>query len=181
VSGGGAAPPPGYVRGRRGVAELVARADVAAAIETALATSGTLYDYAARHPAARAFQGRAPAYAAPLPGGGLPVVVRHSWHGGLLAPLTGDRFLRPTRAGAELAAAVRLAESGVPTPELVAYVLDVDRVRFGAPGDRRIDAANAARVLRSVHKRCALGLAHVDDAALAPLAARARVRPGNAE
>jgi hypothetical protein len=123
VSGGGAAPPPGYVRGRRGVAELVARADVAAAIETALATSGTLYDYAARHPAARAFQGRAPAYAAPLPGGGLPVVVRHSWHGGLLAPLTGDRFLRPTRAGAELAAAVRLAESGVPTPELVAYVL----------------------------------------------------------
>jgi 3-deoxy-D-manno-octulosonic acid kinase len=49
------------------------------------------------------------------------VVVRHSRHGGLLAPVTGDRFLSPTRAPHELRTALRLAAAGVPTPEVVAY------------------------------------------------------------
>ena len=83
---------------------------------------GTLYEYAARHPRARTFAGRGIAYAVPLPDGATSVVVRHSRHGGLLAPLTGDRFLAPTRAPHELATSLRLRAHGVPTPEVVAYV-----------------------------------------------------------
>ena len=115
-----ATPPAGYVRRRARSAELVARADAADAVGRALIAAGTLYDYAAEHPERRTMQGRAPVYAVPLPGG-LRVVVRHSQHGGLLAPLTGDRFLGSSRAPSELATALRLARAGVPTPEVVAY------------------------------------------------------------
>lgn len=118
----GAAPPAGYVRRRVGGAVLVARADAADAVQQAAAEGGTLYDYAAAHPAARTLQGRGPVYAAPLPGGER-VVVRRSRHGGLLAPFTGDRFLWPGRAPAELRASARLAAAGVCTPAVVAYLL----------------------------------------------------------
>jgi len=115
--------PDGYERvAGRGGAEGVALRSAAAAVGEAL-HAGTLYEYGARHPGRRALMGRAPAYAVPLPGGAARVVVRHSRHGGLLAPLTGDRFLPPTRAPRELATALRLARAGVPTPELVAYVV----------------------------------------------------------
>lgn len=57
----------------------------------------------------------------PLPDGETRVVIRHSRHGGLLAPVTGDRFLPPTRAPHELRMALRLAEAHVPTPEVIAY------------------------------------------------------------
>jgi hypothetical protein len=158
-------------------------------------------------------------------------VVRHNRHGGLLAPLTRDLFLSPTRAPHELAVALRLRELGVPTPDvlmyalspapillrradvvtreidagrdlatfmgreardderaaawaatrvlvrtmndagvrhhdlnvknvllapgadgLVAYLLDVDRVTFGARGSAEIARANVARLLRSARK-----------------------------
>lgn len=62
-------------------------------------------------------------YAIPLPRSGIPVVVRHNRHGGLLAGLTGDRFLPPTRAPYELDVARRLADAGVPTPEVVAIAV----------------------------------------------------------
>ncbi|MEK7246362.1 MAG: lipopolysaccharide kinase InaA family protein, partial [Pseudomonadota bacterium] len=58
-----------------------------------------------------------------LPQGGTRVVVRHNRHGGLLGPLTGDLFLAPTRAPDELEISLTLARLGVPTPEIVAYVL----------------------------------------------------------
>lgn len=83
---------------------------------------GSLYDYAARHPASRALSGRGIAYAAPLPSGDR-VVVRHNRHGGLFAPLTGDLFLPPSRAPFELVASRSLARYGVPTPEILAYVI----------------------------------------------------------
>lgn len=114
------ATPAGYVRFAVGRADVVARADAARAVKEAM-SDGTLYRYAARHPRARSFAGRSVVWAAPLPDGRTHVVVRHSEHGGLLARLTGDRFLAPTRAPHELAAALRLAEAGVPTPEVVAY------------------------------------------------------------
>ena len=62
------------------------------------------------------------------------VVVRHSHHGGLFAPLTRDLFLAPTRAPHELAISSQLRASGVPTPEIVAYA-----VYHVAPGIRRAD------------------------------------------
>ncbi|HVE77788.1 MAG TPA: lipopolysaccharide kinase InaA family protein [Gemmatimonadaceae bacterium] len=131
-------PPDGYVRARAGGAHVVARRPLLAGVEAALRT-GTLYEYAARHPERRALAGRAPAYRVPLPDDGPPVVVRHSRHGGLLAPLTGDLFIAPTRAPRELAASIRLAAAGVPTPAIAAYV-----VYPVIPGLARADVATLA-------------------------------------
>jgi hypothetical protein len=83
----------------------------------------SLYEFAAQHPARRELRGRGAAYAVPLPDEHARVVVRHSRHGGLLAAVTGDRFLAPTRAPRELATALRLTASGVATPEVIAYVV----------------------------------------------------------
>jgi Lipopolysaccharide kinase (Kdo/WaaP) family len=127
VSAGGAtgALPAGYARVvLRGV-ELVARTDALQAVRDALEIgSGSLYEYAARHPAVRARAGRNgfSAYLAPLPNGD-HTVVRHNRHGGFFAPVTGDLFLPPTRAPGELWAALRLAREGVPTPEVLAYAI----------------------------------------------------------
>lgn len=68
-------------------------------------------------------QGRGATYAVSLPQSTSRVVVRHNRHGGLLGGLTGDLFLAPTRAPHELDMALALAQLGVPTPEVVAFVL----------------------------------------------------------
>jgi Lipopolysaccharide kinase (Kdo/WaaP) family len=130
-----ASSPEGYEQVALGAALVVARKEQLEAVRSVL-TSGTLYEYAARHPQARPLAGRGIAYAVPLPSG-VPVVVRHNRHGGLLAPITGDRFLAPTRAPRELATALRLTACGVPTPEIVAYV-----VYRAGPLLRRSDVAS---------------------------------------
>jgi hypothetical protein len=114
--------PAGYTRFSCAGASVVALTDLAPAVRRAMA-SGTLYEYAAHHPDARTLMGRGVAYAVPLPDDATTVVIRHSRHGGLLAQLTGDRFLGRTRAPAELDTALRLAGAGVPTPQIVAYAL----------------------------------------------------------
>lgn len=114
---------------------VVALAASLEALRTALET-GSLYGYAACHAEARALTGRGVAYAVPLPNGER-VVVRHNRHGGLFAPLTGDRFLPPTRAPHELDVSVRLRRSGVPTPEVVGYV-----IYHAGPLLRRCDVAS---------------------------------------
>ena len=113
--------PPGYDSFLVGRAQVVVRAALADAVRTAVA-EGSLHAWASRQPGARAMQGRATAWATAFPNGA-KLVVRHSRHGGLLAPLTGDLFFAPTRAPRELAAALRLAAAGVPTPELLAYAV----------------------------------------------------------
>lgn len=119
--------PAGYERLLLSHAVAVARSDVAPGIRRALGntegTRATLHEYAARHPGARLLHGRGAAYAVPLPGVDLRVVIRHNRHGGVLARLTGDRFLAPTRAPRELEASRRLTTLGVATPEVVAYAL----------------------------------------------------------
>jgi 3-deoxy-D-manno-octulosonic acid kinase len=97
-----------------------------------LLDDGTLYAAAAGMPERREYVGRSVAYGIPLGDGS--VVVRHSRHGGLLAPLTRDLFFPPTRAPLELVVALRLAASGVRTPEVVAYA-----VYRAAAGFRRAD------------------------------------------
>jgi hypothetical protein len=240
--------PEGYTRFvHRGI-DVVALGACADAVRRALADT-SLYAYAAAHPGRRELRGRGAAYAVPLPDNETRVVVRHSRHGGLLAPVTGDRFLAPTRAPHELATAIRLARSGVPTPEVVAYatypagtllrrsdvatrevvggsdlgavlaasgteearadvwratarllraleragarhpdlnagnvlvvanagderqalVIDVDRVVFGAPGDRRAGAANLERLVRSLRKLRGQGRLTASDAEIAML------------
>lgn len=123
MSRGSAAPPDGYVHARVGDVEVVARAEAMLGIRDALGVCRTLHAWAATLPGATAHEGRATAWGAQLPGTDLDVVVRHAQHGGLLAPVTGDLFLRPGRAPWELEASRRLRAAGVPTPELVAYLL----------------------------------------------------------
>lgn len=121
-------------RGTRGVA----LAPVAGAIASAVGEGGTLHGWASFQPGRREMRGRGVAWAVRLPDGS-PVVVRHSQHGGLLAPLTGDMFLPPTRAPAELTAALRLTAASVPTPRVVAYVTYPATL----PPFRRADVATA--------------------------------------
>lgn len=120
--------PAGYLRGRRGAVRLVARAWAHDALMDALAAHGSLFRWAEAQPMREALQGRGVAWATALGAGAgtqpsTPVVVRHSRHGGLLAGVTGDVFVRPTRAPRELASAVRLAAAGVPTPEVIAFAV----------------------------------------------------------
>lgn len=112
--------PAGYVPLVASGARAVGLASLAEPLTAAL-EAGTFYDYAARRPDARALTGRGVAYAVALPDGATRVVVRRSRHGGMLASFTGERFVPPTRAPRELATALRLAESGVRTPEVVAF------------------------------------------------------------
>ncbi len=81
----------------------------------------TVYDWAAEQPQPRALRGRAPVYVATLPSCGIPVVVRHGWHGGVLAPLTADRFRRPTRAPVEMERSAALRAAGIPTTEVLGF------------------------------------------------------------
>lgn len=94
---------------------------IAPEIGTLLDRHGTLYAAAAATPGRREYVGRVPAYGIPV--GAARVVVRHSRHGGALAPLTGDLFLPPTRAPHEWQVACRLVGAEVPTPEVVAYAI----------------------------------------------------------
>lgn len=115
--------PPGYVAAGVGGTRLVAREEVADSLLRIL-RERTLHEDAGARPERRTFTGRAPAYAVTLDDPARTrVVVRHSTHGGMLAGLTGDRFLVPTRAPLELAISLRLADLGVPTPELLAYAV----------------------------------------------------------
>lgn len=126
--------PPGYEVVRAGGATAVALHAAAPAVAAALETHGSLHAWAARQPERREFRGRAAAYGVPL--GDASVVVRHSQHGGVLAPITRDLFRPPTRAPRELAVSERLRALGVRTPEVVAYV------RYPAPlGFERADVA----------------------------------------
>jgi 3-deoxy-D-manno-octulosonic acid kinase len=158
----------------------VARRDVAPAVRRALAETGSLHRWAAAQPARREFTGRGAAYGVTL--GGVPAVVRHARHGGLLAPLLGDVFAGRPRFYREAALARRFTAGGVPTPEVLAGVryragplhradvateriegADLVEVFFGerAPEGRARAAALAAvgRLIRRLHD---LGYVHPD-------------------
>jgi 3-deoxy-D-manno-octulosonic acid kinase len=108
--------------------EIVACDWATTALSQALQSHGSLFRWAAAQPIRHELRGRGVAWAVILPAGpamqaDTPVVVRHTQHGGAFAALTGDLFPLPTRAPRELATAVRLAERGVPTPEVIAYAI----------------------------------------------------------
>ncbi len=119
--------PAGYERLLLGHAVAVARSDYAVSIRRSLVGAdgvrNTLLEYAAKQPAIRVLQGRGAAYAVALPHSTTRVVVRHNRHGGLFGRITGDLFLAPTRAPYELDMALQLSKLGVPTPDVVAFVL----------------------------------------------------------
>lgn len=113
-------PPAGYERLADGDIYSVGLSDLAEPLRRAL-EAGSFYEYAEHHPEARILEGRGIAYAVPLPESSVQVVVRRSRHGGLLARVTGERFLGSTRAPRELETALRLERNGVDTPRVIAY------------------------------------------------------------
>ncbi len=114
-------PPAGYRECTARGTLVAARADLYDMV-CAVLRGATLHAWAAVQPGAQPMQGRDTAWGTRLPNGP-EVVVRHSRHGGLLAPLTRDLFLAPTRAPHELEVALRLRAAGVPTPEVLAYAV----------------------------------------------------------
>lgn len=114
----------GYTRRRMHIAELVARNNVLDELANIIRRERTLYTWARGHRQSRALSGRAPVFVATLSDdASTTIVVRHSWHGGLLAPITGDRFLKPSRAPLELMRSHMLRDCGIPTPEVIAFAL----------------------------------------------------------
>lgn len=114
----------GYTRGSVDSAIFIARDDLAESLQRLIRRWSSLYDWATAHPEAQAIRGRDTLYIVP----GLDDdrwVVRRLTHGGLLAPLTGKRFLRLglPRPFNELRVAERLRELGVPTPAVLAAVV----------------------------------------------------------
>lgn len=93
------------------------RLDLVADLQELYGSHDWVYEALGRRPAARFLQGRRPVVVGSL--GGLPAVVKRLHHGGLLAPLTGDRFLSPRRALANLAAVDALNARGLTTPDLL--------------------------------------------------------------
>ena len=119
--------PAGFERLLLGHAIAVARSDFAPHIRQALVgadgVKATLHDFASRQHGAKPLAGRGVAYSFQLKPTTTRVVVRHNRHGGLFAPITGDRFLSPTRGPYELETSLALLQLGVPTPEVIAYVV----------------------------------------------------------
>jgi hypothetical protein len=117
------AAPDGYERFVIGDTTVVSLRDAAPGVREALGVCRTLHAWASTLPSATAHQGRATAWGARLPHSDIDVVVRHATHGGIFAPLTSDLFRSPSRAPWELTASLRLRDAGVPTPEVVAYLV----------------------------------------------------------
>lgn len=141
-------PPPAPVGWSGG--DVLAHDDVRDDLLAILNNHGSVYDWAARMPQPRALRGRAPVFVAALPHSGHTVVVRHAWHGGLLAPLTGDRFLRPTRAPREMQIAAALLACGIPTSDIcgaVRYAAGAGLVRVDVVSRYLEDSVDLGTVL----------------------------------
>ncbi len=113
----------GYRRLRAGRRVAVVRETHVADAE-ALLDKGSLYEAAAAMADARPLHGRGVAYAIELPATRTRAVVRHNRHGGLLAPLTRDLFLPPTRAAHELVVTRRLQAAGIRVPDVLMFATE---------------------------------------------------------
>ncbi|HUF13410.1 MAG TPA: lipopolysaccharide kinase InaA family protein [Longimicrobiales bacterium] len=165
--------------------ELIALPEALDAARQALSLSGSLFDFAASRPGARALAGRGVAYHIPAPGSYTNErwMVRHYRRGGFIARFVRDRYLdsgvkRPIR---ELTASVKARARGVATPEVVAaavypaggwYRADIvtrflpesrdlaDRLFDDAAAERRRQAMRlAGGLLRRAHEA---GVVHND-------------------
>jgi hypothetical protein len=114
--------PSGYTQKLVRDAVVVSHGSTMSYFDAMLMNHRTIHQWASVHPDARAMQGRFTAFAVPLPGVDVSVVVRHSNHGGLLAPLTRDVFRVP-RAPDELRISWTLRHVGIPTPRVLGYAL----------------------------------------------------------
>ncbi|MGV3711181.1 MAG: lipopolysaccharide kinase InaA family protein [Gemmatimonas sp.] len=138
TSGAATVAPDGYESRIVGKTTLVALRGVADALTEVLMQHGSLYSWARQVPQPRALRGRAPVFVATVPGSDdLTIVVRHAWHGGMLAPLTRDVYRRPSRAPRELRISGLLRAATIATPQIIAYAL-----YDAGPGLVRVDVAS---------------------------------------
>lgn len=115
---------PGFYPTEVGSAVLIAREDLSNAFVSVINQHKTLYAWAREQEQPSALRGRAPVYVATLATTpAIAVAIRHAWHGGMLAPITSDRYLRPTRAPRELLNSNQLRALKIPTPEFLAFAL----------------------------------------------------------
>ncbi len=176
-----------YRTERIGGARVMARSEDLDGVRAMIDDAGSLYDFAAAHPASEAIQGRGTLYVIPGPAPDASGwVVRRLSHGGTLAPLTGDRFLKLGRPRPfnELVISDRLLALGIPTPvvraaavypsgplfyrgdiarEEISHARDLAACLFEPPQlaapERAALLASAGHLLHSIH---AAGLAHPD-------------------
>lgn len=107
--------PPDSVAVRSAVGDWIAREACASAIargEADFILSGP----GVRQAAAGSGRGRVARFAL----GGIPAVGKRALHGGLLGPLLGGLYVGNRRPLDQMRASVRLAQGGVPTPEILA-------------------------------------------------------------
>lgn len=175
---------PGYARASHGRADIIATSDALAFVRKAIAAAGSLYDHAASRPDAETIRGRGTLYLIRGPHG-TPWLVRQLTHGGLLAPVTGDRFLRTgtPRPFNELRLSWELRELGLPTPRVYAAVVYYSGIFYGGeiarehlspavdlaallfsdierpPRQRQAALAAAGRLIGRLHE---VGLVHPD-------------------
>lgn len=113
----------GYRSIQAGHAQLLVFEPFADWIAVHVKTHGTLYRYAQSLSQPRSVRGRSKAFVIDTPGVGTGLgLVRWLTHGGALRAFTGDRFLSRglPRPENELATALKLADSGVMTPQVLA-------------------------------------------------------------
>lgn len=115
---------PGYTAARIAGCHFIVQDDAHDFLRAAIERAGTLVDYAANVERVETIQGRGPLYIIPGPSSAR-WVVRKLRHGGLLATLTGDRFLRlgTPRPFNELLLAAELQRLGISTPPVVAAAI----------------------------------------------------------
>jgi hypothetical protein len=142
--------PPGYRGVQIGGAHVIAREPALSFVEEAIASSGTLYGYAAQHPERETIRGRTTVFVIPGPGPDRWLVRRLS-HGGLLAPLTGDRFLSlgTPRPFNELYLSLAFRDHAIPTPEVTAAAVYASGMIYRGEVARELitDAADVAACL----------------------------------
>ena len=112
-----AAPPNGgtLVEHRVAGVTFLCRQTVADELRRIYAGGGSVFEEVRDQESSLVLYGRQPLLAGKL--GGEPVLVKRLYHGGMLASLTGDRFLSSRRFRTQLECAEFLAANGLPTPE----------------------------------------------------------------
>ena len=101
-----------------GALRCLCRPGLEPALRRAYAEAPWVYEALRRAPGAELLRGRRPVVAGQL-GDGTAAVVKRLHHGGLLAALTGDRFLTARRLLTSVATADFLAAHGVATPDVL--------------------------------------------------------------
>ena len=111
--------PPNWVETRVGDLTVLCRRELSDVLVSLYSGSRWVYDAVASDPESRRLRGRRPVIVGSVDEH--PLVVKRLHHGGLLAPITRDRFFTSARARAHVATARYLHERGVKTPG-VAFV-----------------------------------------------------------